>query len=390
MAATGALAVIVAWAVGLLSWEALGVPNDGRDFGDLRTITVSAGCVEEGWSVDDAPCDPTIAPYNYPSLWVRALAPLGASDSWTTALAWLLMVAFAATAAVLVAAAAGRQARWPRALPVIAAAVSPAALLGLQRGNVDIAVLALITAGALGVAVRPRAWGGALLGLAAAVKLFPLGSGAALLVDRPPRRSAALGFVIVAGAGIALALPDLRWIAERTPQLDGASFGVALLPLLALTRLGIEADAPLVARGLGLAILLLTTFVVAAIRRVREPLLGLGSTIAGDRIATTLALSSAGSFLIAYAVGTSFDYRLIVLLPLICALARSGARRSLAAAWVLVVVMVGSYSDYVPAAVQYGVDVLLLAVVPAVAIAAAGTVRARWSHAPATGIAVPR
>lgn len=378
IAAVAGLAVVTVWGAGLASWEALGVPNDGRDFGDLRTITVSAGCVSAGWSVEDPPCDPTIAPYNYPSLWLRILAPLGASDSWTNAFAWLLMLAFAATVAVLAATAAGSSARWRLATPVMVAGLSPAALLGLQRGNVDIGVLALVTAGALGIAVRPRAWAGALIGLAGALKLFPLGSGVALLVDRPPRRAAAVGFVLVAGAGIALALPDLRWIAERTPQLDGASFGMALLPLLVLTRLGEGADAALLARVFGLTILIATTILFASIRRVRDPLFRLGASIAADRVSTTLALASAGSFLLAYTVGTSFDYRLIVLLPLVSGLARIGTRGSFVAAWLMVAVMCGSYSQYVPSVIQYGMDVALVAVVPAIAVAAAGLVRNRW------------
>lgn len=106
---------------------------------------------------------------------------------------------------------------------------SPAAMLAIERANVDIVLFPLLVAAAL--ALRRR-WHGsvgahAAMLLAAVLKLFPIFA-VGMLVRRPRREAIAGSAVVVLAFGIyALAtLSDIREIGRVVPQTDVYSYGM--------------------------------------------------------------------------------------------------------------------------------------------------------------------
>src|SRR5437588_684915 len=129
------------------------------------------------------PCDPMRRPANYPRLWTD-LSFLGLGQHQTTILGCLNGVLF--VFGVLALAVRGTAFQ---GLLLGALAFSPAVMLGVERGNVDLTMFAMTVAGILLVSrARVRALAGyGLILLAALLKLFPIFAVAGLL--KQSRRS---------------------------------------------------------------------------------------------------------------------------------------------------------------------------------------------------------
>jgi hypothetical protein len=109
------------------------------------------------------------------------------------------------------------------------AVFSPAVLLGVERGNTDLAVFFVL---ACAVAVPRAAWNAAWIATAFALKLFPL-AGVAVLFGRG-RREALFGVgavAVFAALYVWLNFDDLVLISAITPRDTWFSFGMNVLPL---------------------------------------------------------------------------------------------------------------------------------------------------------------
>jgi hypothetical protein len=320
------IAMVTAYFVVLLAlgghqaWAALGVPPVSPGFLDLRTVTSSWDCARQNLGAwPHNPCDPWDRPNNYPRIWMAA-SILGLGEDDTYLLGSLLAIAFFA-AAILVL---------PRRAPLVDALVyglalcSPAVMLGVERGNVDVGVFCLVVGA--GFLVRRPQYGPAaasgLILLAAILKLFPIA--AIGMFTGLARRAAAL---CVASVGavyavyVAATYRDLQTIERVTPQLDTYSYGLGIFS----GWLGRMAGS---ARMWDAAIILLTIAVAIALRRrLADRLTGGGSR------EFDLFCAGAGIYVATFALVRSFDYRLVFLLLTIPQLVRwATAGRALAAA----------------------------------------------------------
>lgn len=209
-------------------WLRLGVAAWPISFLDLRSVTTGWECSDRGIDVlRGNPCDPLQRPFNYPRLWLLP-GELGLGPGDTFALGVVLAVLFFGAVLVL----AGR-ASWWRGLVWAAVVTSPPVMLGVERGNIDLAVVVLL-AGAL-VLFRQRA-GGARVGAHALflatgmLKLYPVFGFAVLLRQRS--RWLRFGAPAVVGLFVAYALVtlgDLRLINAGTPKGDVLAYGAAVL-----------------------------------------------------------------------------------------------------------------------------------------------------------------
>ena len=302
------------------AWAALGVPPVSPGFVDLRTVTSMWECARESLGAwPHNPCDPLERANNYPRIWVAA-SLLGLEEDDTYLLGSLLAIAYFAMAIVVL----------PRRAPVVDAFLyglalcSPALMLGVERGNVDVVLFCMVVAAAFLVR-RPRYGPAAAAGLilvAAILKLFPIA--AIAMLAGLPRRAAGLyaaSVLAVFSVYVAATYRDIQTIERVTPQLDTYSYGLDITGSWLGRVIGSASmwDA---------AIILLTGAVALALRRRLADRLGDGASRELD-----LFCAGAGIYVATFALVRSFDYRLVFLLLTIPQLVRwARAGRALATA----------------------------------------------------------
>lgn len=216
---------LVAALGGRLEWRRIGVPSNPRWFDDLRSVTSAWECTRRGIAVLPInPCDPARRPANYPRLWlVPSSLGLGQGSTFTLGLIVAGVFLVAAIAVIPTGEDLGAGVVYAFAL------CSPAAMLGVERGNVDLTLFALLVLAVL-VASRRRAAvgvGAALVLLASLLKLFPF-FGAAFFARRPTRErllalaAVATGFLIY----VAVTWRQLRAVVHAVPEGDRFSYGI--------------------------------------------------------------------------------------------------------------------------------------------------------------------
>ena len=282
-------------------WSRLGVPALSPGFADLRSVTSGWDCARHhvgSWPAN--PCDPWRRPENYPRLWM-APAILGFGQSDTYALGAILVVTFFVAAILVLPGDESLGAT----LIYATALCSPAVMLGVERGNVDILLFAMIVvAGLLMRRTRDGPPIAATLILTAGIlKLYPIAAIGMLVLL--PRRKALACVAAVAGLFAiyaAATLGDIRTIERVVPQDNYYSYGVHIAGGWL---------ASIVGPGRVWDVALLTAVLAGA--------LALRGTLRrrfGTQATTTLDLfwAGAGIYAVTFALGRSFDYRLAFLL----------------------------------------------------------------------------
>ena len=323
---TGYFALLLALG-GHEAWDELGVPPFTPGFLDLRSLTSGWDCAREGlgeWP--DNPCDPLGRPENYPRIWIAA-SVLGLGQDDTYLIGSVLVVTFFAASIVVL----------PRQAPVGHAVVygfalsSPAVMLGVERGNVDLALFGLVVAA--GLVMRHTPYGApaasALVLVAAILKLFPIA--AVIMLAGLPRRAAVINVASVTGiftAYAAATFDDIQTINEVLPQTDDFTYGLHIFGawLGRLAGDGRVWDVFIIALTLGAAI--------ATRRRLRERL-QVGATQELDHFR-----AGAGIYIATFALGRSSDYRLVFVLLTIPLLVRWASGGQIVAIATLVGVLV--------------------------------------------------
>jgi hypothetical protein len=289
------------------AWGRLGIPpmNPNLWFADLRSVTSAWDCVSRGEPLMPVnPCDSWGRPTIYPDVWLLP-RHVGLGEEHTVVLGLLILALFFLAALAVVPAGAS-----VKAGAVYGAALcSPAVMLGVERGNVDVLLFALLVLAVL-LAARPLASAAVLL-LGAVLKLYPV-LGIGYLARRPERRYRLAAGAVVVGFAIYLVAmwSSISATLEAVPQADDLSYGVrrtsewvaALLHQHSVPRLW---DAIVIAA-------------VAAVVLLARPWLrmelGVRAGDAASRRDLDLFWAGAGVYVGSFAVLRSFDYRLVFLL----------------------------------------------------------------------------
>jgi len=206
-------------------WGKLGVGPLRYQFGDLRSITSAWDCVRQHLSVlPSNPCDPDKRPANYPGILLLP-SHLGLGQGDTIALGWSLFAVYLIAAVAVIP---GR-ARLGTTVLYSVALCSPAAMLGVERGNIDLMMFALIVLAVLVAqrGERGRTVSAALVLFAGILKIFPVLAVGFLARHGSRRALVRLGAVIVAFAAYAFAIRhQLQEINAVLPRSDKYSYGL--------------------------------------------------------------------------------------------------------------------------------------------------------------------
>lgn len=303
-------------------------------FADLANITLTADCLASGDPVEG--CDPYGRPFQpYVVLPARIFNFLGMGTANTGALGVLLAIFFFSTIAILgvfIARKSTQPASFKTTQQLIGsqlllalAAISPATILAVERGQIEQLTFLLVTASLLllGLSRGPRLVGGAIAVFATMTKYLSIGMflpffGATRKVNR-----VALGALAVSALYLLVELPNLLQATEasraNSPQTTKSAFSV--MTPLATALSGSPTDyAPsqeVIDEWFSIRIASLAIFFILLITAI----FFLRKTQIHTNSATTLMLGSGGVLLLPYLIGANHDYRLIFLIPIVAAAA---------------------------------------------------------------------
>ena len=298
-------------------------------FADLANITLTADCIAQGAPVE--PCDPYGRPFQpYAVLPARVLAALGIGLNQTGILGVLLAfttVAMVITMAILLARS------WQRGpagllftqIAIALAAISPAVVLGMERGQIEQLTAALVVIALLTLtSTRKTRWLGVVTSLLATMTKY-LSVGMFLAYANREtftrRRWAPIIATALSAAFLVISLPSMLQAAETSgsgnPQTSMSAFGLTATIATPLSGSPLHYGPPEnvaamwpTLRIIGLAIFIaLVVVLFFALRKLEPP--------ATNTPAWTLTIGSGGVLLLPYLIGSSHDYRLIFLIPLI-------------------------------------------------------------------------
>jgi len=295
---------------GTTPWPTVGVEPGDLSFADLRSVTSSWDCERRGVSTFPSnPCDPFHRPANYPRVWTQ-LGHFGLGQADTVPIGVAVGVIFFVAAL----AAAGPLTLVEGAV-YGAALLAPATLLGVERGNVDLLMFALVAFGTM--LVRRSAWlGAAPIALAAVLKIFPGFALAMLLRKRLRWPAAAAALVALVAYGIAT-FDDIRTLRSVIPRETVNSYGAGVV-VQSLRLAGVSwTQSASEVRYVRLAVvalgLLLALTLVLVVRR--------GRAGGADERRLDAFWAGAGVYVGSYVFGSNFDYRLaflVLCVPQLC------------------------------------------------------------------------
>lgn len=303
-----ALGHVVGWDP---TWRTLGVTPLQPPFFDMHVINDYAACAWKG--VDAyAPHACNGDNFNIPPTWLwLGVFGVDGSDSL-----WLSAAVIAAAAIVMVVLLQGRS--WYHGAIALGAVISPSVMMGVERGNLDLLILALVGLAALIYKERSagRACGAiAFLGLGVALKLFPMFC--VSLAARFSRQTFIFACTIAAFSLIYLdlSLNYIYLIRRNVPTTFMLSYGYKTIFLgidlirseAGLSPIGL-ADTWLPAFTAALVLICAAAIAVAGFRNRRE-FCSVDISVAG-----TGFLFGAGIYCGTYLLGTNFIYRLMFLL----------------------------------------------------------------------------
>ena len=215
MVAIIALAGCVAYFGWVRTWSSVYVPTMHPPFADMRVIQGAIRSVEYGYDPRVANLgDPWRRPFNYPMLWLAIGKMLNfTNEHWFIAVCTALVFCFVSFCAFLIF-------RFP-SFGLLASLVSTSTLLGMERGNIDLAVYCLLFAAALWI---PRRWSPVPLLLATLLKVYPVFALSGMFIKRQfILFAASLATAVAIFAYLWDQLADIR---STTPVSCGSSYGV--------------------------------------------------------------------------------------------------------------------------------------------------------------------
>jgi hypothetical protein len=284
------------------TWRIWNIPTMSPAFADLQVITYGARSAAQGFDpLVSNPADPWGRPLNYPRVW-QSLFVLGIDPSHTILLAGVIIVAFFAGLLLVLRDASDRT-----LILAFFAILSPATMLALERGNIDLLMFFLVAVAVVSVRRLP-ALATFMVFAALVLKLYPLFAVVVLLAL--PRKAFLRHLAVLvacAACYIALTLPDILLIGAGTPHTDELSYGIDVVWMDA-ARFGIA----------HLRVMQIATYAMTALIIVGACAAGL---VARDDDSTSERASALDAFRAGaaiyvgtYLLRTNYDYRLIFLI----------------------------------------------------------------------------
>lgn len=301
-------------------------------FADLVTITYGVQALHHGLDpLVSNPADPLLRTVNYPRIWLYLFSALGV----TAQNAWAVALPFCALYLICISWLVARTKHLADTMILLAAGLSVAPLMAMERGNNDLLVFVLVF---LGCAASNQYVKSLSLAAASLLKIFPIAGMAIFAVRRAAKhRILPLLLTVLVLALFAWQWHDLNLIRLGTPVSRVRSFG-----FLSLQQELFHFLPESLFFSIQLGWIVAGAFVCAVVLTIdlvwkKGP--GLNPETLNSLQAEMFAVFG-GTYAFTFAIGSNWDYRLILLvptLPFALELARTSRFRSWAAAYLALV-----------------------------------------------------
>ena len=289
------------------TWRAVGVPAMLPRFADLSTIPEGLETLRHGQDpLVTNPADPLRRPVNYPRIWLFLFSALriDVQNVWAIAIPFCAFYLMCISVLIL-------QARYAAdAVILLAASLSISPLLAMERGNNDLFVFSLVFLGCIASNTYLRS-----LSLAGAslLKIFPVAGMVIDAIRRPSKqRILPLLLTVFVFALLAWQWRDIHLIRQATPISRIRSYGFLSLQeeilhffpdsLVTLIQMGW-----IITGGCWLAAL-------STVDLAWKSGLDLDTALFNSPQGEMFSVFG-GIYVFTYAIGSNWDYRLILLLP---------------------------------------------------------------------------
>ncbi len=289
------------------SWHTWGVVSADTPFLDLRVITAGAESHAQGFDpLYNNPFDAMQRRMNYPRVW-QGLFAFGLTQRHTVPLGIAIVAGFLMGVFVF-----ARHLNALSAAGVATALLSPAVMLCLERGNIDLVLFSVAALALLVLQRSPVLATGVLFG-GFVLKLYPI-IGLVVLLRENRRRF----YLLIFSSAVAVAAymiwyrTDISAILEATPSQTWLSFGL-ITTARSLTENLTDVPGPwlIVAQILGSGALV--ALLAAMVWRLSRQ--GQATALSEDAMPNLDAFRlGAGIYVGTFLLGSNFDYRLIFLI----------------------------------------------------------------------------
>lgn len=313
-------------------WRTFGVPSMLPRFADLSTIPEGLETMRHGQDpLVTNPTDALRRPVNYPRIWLQVFSALKINVRNV----WIVALVFCALYLLCVSVLIARARHAADALILLLAGLSVSPLLAMERGNNDLFVFALLFLGCVAANGQVKSLS---LSAAALLKIFPVAGLVIHTLRRPlKQRMAPILLTVLVFALFAWQWHDLNLIRFGTPISRIRSYG-----FLSLQQEVLHFFPESLIYFVQLGWIVAGAFFFSVILTVDLAWKGAGSLDA-DLLNSPEAEMFAvfgGTYAFTYAIGSNWDYRLILLLPtlpFVLDLARTARFRRWAVAYLILV-----------------------------------------------------
>lgn len=282
------------------TWRIWNIPVMQPAFYDLRLITGGAESYAEGYDpAFENPYDPEQRLFNYPRIWYLVLAT-GIDQQDTLLIGILLTLGFFICLTTL-------RGEFELITAIVMALVifSPAVLLGIERGNVDLAIFILLALALWGIDIS-KTLSLLVLLFAVVLKLYPiLGVGYLLDENKHSVKYTIVG-ILASAAYVVFNWEDMMHIFSDTQKGADVSYGVSVLPTKLLPYLGnYHGTVKLVLYLIAIGLILVLGYL--AFRNKDQ-------IVADNSNQLSMFRLGAGIYLGTFLLGNNWDYRLMFLI----------------------------------------------------------------------------
>lgn len=312
-------------------WNFFGFQPMEPSYADLRAYTAQVTCNQNGIDYRINNCDPWNRDIGMLDVYVPILKFFNLNESRTEILGFSFQILLFFAIYTLAYALRLDLKRPSNAIFLLIVLISPPVAITIERGQFEVILLVFILLSGYLLLVNKQSFVFAILGFLSFLKMYPIVLFMLLLLNRSFKKTKSQIFlgVIVLILSILVILPEFMGQGGETPANALSvgfwrTFGVTVLPYLSIKFLkDLQVLSPNFEFSLfeaHLSGMLLTFFLVATLFYLKAKKKSFGPDLTpllkDKSLASNTVLLSLGMVVITYFIISSFDYRMIYLIPL--------------------------------------------------------------------------